>query len=281
MRIVSWNIRWGCGKDGRIRIHAIIDVLRKLNPEVICLQEVAVNHPELEGNASANQNRQLSGAFGGYHSVYAPTSEIYRHNLPRLFGNLLLSKFRMTQVLRHDLPWPADPASPAGMPRGVIEAVIDAPSGKLRVLTTHLEHYSLVQRAAQVRHLRELHAQACERARFYQPDHSLDAPFQLGERPASAIYCGDFNFTPNSPEYAAMLAPQDDGGTPLADTWPLLHPDLARAPTAGLHGFRWPDKPDCYDYFFVTKDLLPRVTDMDVHSETSASDHQPIYLDIT
>ena len=51
MRVVSWNIHWGCGRDGRIRIHAIIDVLRKLNPDVICLQEVAANHPELEGSA--------------------------------------------------------------------------------------------------------------------------------------------------------------------------------------------------------------------------------------
>ena len=58
MRVVSWNIHWGCGRDGRIRIHAIIDVLRKLNPDVICLQEVAANHAELEGNANANQFRQ-------------------------------------------------------------------------------------------------------------------------------------------------------------------------------------------------------------------------------
>ncbi len=71
MRVVSWNIHWGCGKDGRIRIHAIIDVLRRLNPDVICLQEVAANHPELEGNASANQFKQLAGAFGGYHAVWS------------------------------------------------------------------------------------------------------------------------------------------------------------------------------------------------------------------
>ena len=63
MRVVSWNIHWGCGKDGRIRIHAMIDVLRRLNPDVICLQEVAANHPELEGSASANQFKQLAGAM--------------------------------------------------------------------------------------------------------------------------------------------------------------------------------------------------------------------------
>jgi endonuclease/exonuclease/phosphatase family metal-dependent hydrolase len=280
MRVVSWNIHWGCGKDGRIRIHAIIDVLRKLNPDVICLQEVASNHPDLEGGASSNQFRQLSGAFGGYHAVQHATSEIYKNNLPREFGNLLLSKFRITQVHRHLLPWPPDPDSPAGMPRGLIETVIDAPSGKVRVLTTHLEYYSLVQRMAQVRQLKYLHWEACERARIFQPDPSLDAPFQLGFRPCSAIYCGDFNLTPGSPEYQQLIAPEEGVALPLVDAWSATHPNMARAPTAGLHGFPWPDKPDCYDYFFVTEDLVERVREVEVQSETAASDHQPIVLDI-
>lgn len=277
MRIVSWNIHWGCGKDGRIRIHAIIDVLRKLNPDVICLQEVAVNHPELEGNANANQSRQIAGAFGGYQSVYAPTSEIYKNNLPRLFGNFLLSKHRITLVLRHSLPWPADPGRPPGMPRGMIEAVIDAPGHKVRVLTTHLEYYSEAQRLAQVHHIKFLHREACERAQYVQNDPTLEAPFQVGQRPASAIYCGDFNFKPDSPSYRTMLAPDI---MPLVDAWTLKHEGKPHPPTAGLHGFNWPEKPDCYDYFFLTEDLSHRISYMDVHSETSASDHQPIVLDI-
>jgi endonuclease/exonuclease/phosphatase family metal-dependent hydrolase len=280
MRVVSWNIHWGCGKDGRIRIHAIIDVLRKLNPDVICLQEVASNHPELEGNAAANQFKQLTGAFGGYHAVSEAPSEIYKNNMPRLFGNLLLSKFRISQVHRHLLPWPPDPDSPAGMPRGMIEGVIDAPGGKLRVLTTHLEYYSPLQRLAQIRQIRYLHWEACERARLFQPDPSLEAPFQLGFRPGSAIYCGDFNLTPGMPDYQHMLAPDDSNALPLVDAWRAKHPNIARAPTAGLHGFAWPDKADCYDYFFVTEDLMPRVTEVEVQSETAASDHQPIVLDI-
>lgn len=280
MRIVSWNIHWGCGKDNRIRLHAIIDVLRRLNPEVICLQEVAANHPELEGNATANQFRQLAGAFGGYHAIIEPTSEIYKNNQPRLFGNLLLSKLRISQVHRHSLPWPPDPAHPAGMPRGLIEAVVDAPGGKVRVLTTHLEYYSPEQRMAQVRHIKYLHWETCERARLYQPDPTLDAPFQLGYRPASAIYCGDFNFAPNSPEYQTLLARDDGGALPLLDAWRLRHPMMARAPTAGLHGFAWPDRAECYDYFFVTDDLAARLAEVEVQSETAASDHQPIVLDL-
>jgi endonuclease/exonuclease/phosphatase family metal-dependent hydrolase len=280
MRVVSWNIRWGCGKDGRIRIHAIIDVLRRLNPDVICLQEVAANHPELEGSASANQFKQLAGALGGYHAVEHAPSEIYRNNLPRLFGNLVLSRFRITQAHRHLLPWPPDPAGRLGMPRGALEVVLDTPEGKLRVTNTHLEYFSQVQRMAQVRQLKHLHGEACERARLFQPDLSLDAPYQLGFRPASGLICGDFNFVQDSHEYNELLGPGDEGALPLVDAWRATHPHQPRAPTTGLHGFPWPDKAECFDYFFVTKDLAPRITSAEVQSETAASDHQPIVLDL-
>ncbi len=280
MRVVSWNIHWGCGKDSRIRIHAIIDVLRRLNPDVICLQEVASNHAELEGNASANQFRQLAGAFGGYQPVIAATSEIYQNNLPRQFGNLLLSKYRITQVQRHVLPWPSDPDNPPGMPRGLIDAVLDAPGGKVRMLTTHLEYYSPLQRLAQIHHIRHLHQEACARAQHYRADFKLDAPFQLGFRPASAILCGDFNFTPDGSDYGELLARDDSIALPFIDAWHATHPGVARAPTAGLHGFKWPQRADCYDYFFVTEDLLGRVAECEVQSETAASDHQPIVLDL-
>jgi len=279
MRVVSWNIRWGCGKDGRIRIHAIIDVLRRLNPDVICLQEVAANHPELDGSASANQFKQLAGAFGGYHAMEHAPSEIYKNNVPRLFGNLILSKYRISQVHRHLLPWPADPAHP-GMPRGLLETVVDAPTGKLRLLTTHLEYYSPLQRMAQVGRIRELHAEACARAGLFQPDPNLDAPFQVGFRPGSAILCGDFNFAPGASDYQALVHPRDDGALALVDAWGALHGDMARAPTAGLHGFPWPEQPACYDYFFVTDDLAPRLKALDVQSETAASDHQPLVLEL-
>jgi endonuclease/exonuclease/phosphatase family metal-dependent hydrolase len=280
MRVVSWNIHWGCGKDGRIRIHAIIDVLRKLNPDVICLQEVAANHPELEGSASANQFKQLSGAFGGYHAIEHAPSEIYRNNMPRLFGNLVLSKYRITQAFRHLLPWPPDPAA-SGMPRGAIEVVLDAPRGKVRLVTSHLEYYSALQRHAQIDQLKYLHWEACERARLFQPDPTLDAPFQLGFRPATAIYCGDFNFTPASSDYQQLLAPREPGAMPLLDAWSIRHGrDMPRPPTAGIHGFRWPEKADCFDYFFLTEDLADAVVDVEVQSETAASDHQPIVLDL-
>lgn len=280
MRVVSWNIHWGCGKDSRIRIHAIIDVLRRLNPDVICLQEVAANHSELEGNASANQFKQLSGAFGGYQAMEHAPSELYKNNAPRLFGNLILSRHRISQTHRHLLPWPVDPGNAPGMPRGLLETVIDAPVGKVRLMTTHLEYYSSVQRMAQVERIRALHEEACARARVFQPDPTLDAPYQLGFRPTSAILCGDFNMAPDDAHYQALLAPHADGAPGLRDAWRIVHGEAPRAPTAGLHGYPWPEQPGCYDYCFVTEDLAERVTGFEVLSETAASDHQPILIEL-
>jgi endonuclease/exonuclease/phosphatase family metal-dependent hydrolase len=168
---------------------------------------------------------------------HAP-SEIYRNNLPRQFGNILLSKYRITQAQRHMLPWPAAPEHPSGMPRGMIETVLDAPGGKLRLLTTHLEYYSPLQRRAQVRRIRELHAEACARAAIYQPEPDLEPPFQLGFRPGTGIYCGDFNFTPGFRRLPRAA------GAAAAARWPwsmpgrVRHGDMARAPTAGLHGYQ-------------------------------------------
>jgi endonuclease/exonuclease/phosphatase family metal-dependent hydrolase len=81
-------------------------------------------------------------------------------------------------------------------------------------------------------------------------------------------------------EYQQLLAPDENIALPLVDAWRYKHPDIARAPTAGLHGFKWPERADCFDFFFVTADLLSRLTEVEVQSETAASDHQPIVLDL-
>jgi endonuclease/exonuclease/phosphatase family metal-dependent hydrolase len=133
---------------------------------------------------------------------------------------------------------------------------------------------------AQVERLRALHAEAAARASLFEVRPELDAPYQLGERPASAIYCGDFNLLPGAADYQALLAPHANGAPALVDAWALQHPGQQRAPTAGLHGYPWPAQPGCYDYFFVTDDLARRVTGVDVQSETAASDHQPLVLDL-
>ena len=59
------------------------------------------------------------------------------------------------------------------MQRIALEAVVRTPGGPLRVVTTHLEYYSAMQRAAQVERLRDLHVEAASReARAKDADES-------------------------------------------------------------------------------------------------------------
>ncbi len=122
------------------------------------------------------------------------------------FGNLLLSRLPVGQVFRHLLPSPADPAFPA-MQRVCVEAVVEAPWGPLRVMSTHLEYYSARQRRAQVEALRALQAEAADQARLPAAGKESNPAFAARPRPAAAVLCGDFNCEPGSAEYLALQRP--------------------------------------------------------------------------
>src|SRR5579859_914363 len=178
MRLLSWNVQWCRGMDGAVDPARVAREARRLaDPDVLCLQEVADNFPALAGSHGENQVELLAREFRGYAAAFG-----WGVDVPdgaggrRRFGNLILSRLPLRQVLRHSLPWPAETGQPS-MPRLALEAVVAAPFGLLRVTTTHLEYYSTAQRAAQVERLRELHAEACAHARA-APSQAYDAgPF--------------------------------------------------------------------------------------------------------
>ena len=195
------------------------------------------------------------------------------------FGNLILSRLPVGQVFRHLLPWPVDPGVP-GMQRCCVEAVLQAPSGPLRVLTTHLEYYSQRQRAAQVRALRALQDEVAAHARSDAAGKESNPAFGARPRPLTAVLCGDFNCEPESDEYALMHADPRTDVPEWRDAWQVRHRDRAHAPTVGLHGAEWPGRKYCCDYIWVTEDLGARVADVSVVAGTAASDHQPVLLEL-
>ncbi len=167
------------------------------------------------------------------------------------------------------------------MQRLALEANIETPAGLLRVTTTHLEYYSMMQRAAQIARLRELHAEAVAHARAPGPGKAADGPFAGAVRAAPAILCGDCNFLPDSASRVQVLQPVDPVTPPYRDAWDVLHPGTAHAPTVGLHDKeQWPGPPFTFDYFFVSEDLLPRLRAIAVDAASDASDHQPLLLEL-
>lgn len=289
MRLVDWNIQWGRGVDGRVDLARIVTEAKALHDfDVLCLQEVTRGFHESEqagglaGRPSADQFAELEDLVPG-----ATVIDGIGSDLPpvgggiarRQFGNAIVSRLPVRQVLRHSLPWPADPAKPS-MLRVALEAVIDTDVGPVRIISTHLEFYSEKQRLAQVAGLRELHAEACDHERHPAHAESLASPFADTARPAAAILCGDFNSAWDSPAYRTMLEPIA-GAPAFVDAWSCAHPNEPRAATVGLYDHdQWPDGPFACDFIFVTEDLKPRIVGCEADQHSQSSDHQPMWLEL-
>lgn len=281
MKLITWNIQWARGIDGAVDPARIARTANKLADfDVLCLQEVAVNFAGLPGGPIGDQVRELSSELPGYTAHYAAATDVDDGQGGRsLFGNLVLSRLPVLQVYRHLLPRPADPDTQS-MQRVALEAVIEAPWGPVRLITTHLEYYSAAQRMAQATALRALHEEACALGALAPRAAQVEGPFRARPRPASAILAGDFNCEPGTPEHQCLLERFDAPATPaFLDAWTLAHPRDAHAPTAGIFENSWAKAPLCCDFVFVTQDLAPRVRNVTIDARTQASDHQPVLVD--
>ena len=63
--LVSWNIQYGKGVDGRIDLGRIAQTVHKDElPDVLCLQEVSRNYPSTD--EGADQVKELENFFPDY-----------------------------------------------------------------------------------------------------------------------------------------------------------------------------------------------------------------------
>lgn len=282
MKVLSWNIQWGRGADGEVNLARTIAAIRMLGDfDVLCLQEVAVGFAGLQGKAPQDQVATLAAAFPGYSAHFAAGVDVPDEAGGRnLFGNLTLSRLPVGQVLRHSLPRPLDAGVPS-MQRVCLELVVSGPAGPVRVLNTHLEYYSELQRTAQIDALRTLQAGVREVVESAEAgdEREDDSPFRSWPRPLSAIVCGDFNCEPGSQAYYHMTL-AGEAGPEWVDAWPACYGEIPHLSTVGLNGAEWPDRPYCCDFFFVSADLVDKVDAVAVNQATAASDHQPVMLTV-
>ncbi len=273
MKLITWNIQWCRGMDGRVDPARIAREARALcDPDVICLQEVSENYDSLTGSLSENQPEILAGLFRGHSAHFAAAVDVPDgKGGRRRFGNMILSRLPVRQVYRHALPWPPEAGVP-NMPRVALEAVVEAPSGLVSVVTTHLEYYSAKQRAAQVERLCELQAERAAHAAA--PQAYKAGPFEPLPRPASSILTGDFNMRPEDPLVARLRAI-------WVDAWQAANPDRDVPPTFGIYDKAFASEPYCCDFVLVTPDLAPRIATVRIDADTQASDHQPVIATFT
>ena len=61
MKIVTWNIQWGRGADGRVDLDRIVSHAQRFADfDVLGLQEVSAGHHQLPGCDGADQFEQLA-----------------------------------------------------------------------------------------------------------------------------------------------------------------------------------------------------------------------------
>jgi endonuclease/exonuclease/phosphatase family metal-dependent hydrolase len=282
IRLVTWNVQWFRGLDGRVDPARVIAHARSLADfDILCVQELADNFPDprLDGNDDRDQFTILAELLPGYAIVSGvgadhPADDGRR----RRFGNAIASRLPVAQVRRHALPWPADP-SVASMPRVAVEAIIATRSGPVRVVTTHLEYWSKAQRAQQVERLREIHAEGHGHSRLGSAKRDDGGPFQRFATPRATIVTGDFNLGPDDPGYARMIAPFADGTSRFHDAWRVVHGTRPQPPTFNVHErYSSESTPVACDFVFVSDEIAAHVRSVEVDSATRWSDHQPVVV---
>jgi len=197
VRVLTLNL-WNINEPLDARLSALCSGVRRLQPDVICLQEVSV-HPRL----GRIESEIIAEQCGFTHHAYSFSG----HRGKREEGLAILSRHPLIGSTRVALP-----EFPGDMARQVLVCRLKIGSRSLLVANTHL--------AFPLRMTRERSAQAAV---------ALAAIKDYRDRSAASsaapgmILCGDFNDAPDSPAIRTIL----DSDLALVDTFAFFHPQNA------------------------------------------------------
>jgi endonuclease/exonuclease/phosphatase family metal-dependent hydrolase len=274
MRLVSYNIQYGRGKDGRIDLPRIAAELRTYEADVIALQEVEVGW---QRSGNQHQPQLLSNLLPGYHWVYLPAFDLAAPSGRRQFGNMVLARQPIWQARL--IPLPKLPvAHEFNMDLGAIEVLLNSSAGPFRLYNLQLSSVGADERLRQIDTLLAAHHAAPARGGAWSGPARVRGAIDWsnGEAPppvpARAILLGDFNAEPLSIEHARMMA------AGFHDAWQVLG-------HAEVDGITYPAQPGWaqplrIDYAFVTSDLAAEIRAGAVDHAATGADHNPLILDL-
>lgn len=290
MKVLTWNTQWCCGMDGKVSVERIVQHALQMGEQgdagdldVLCLQEIAVNYPDLQGRPG-DQLAELKALLPGWQVFLGASIDEFTPQGHQRFGNVIATRLPVLQVQHYPLPMPADANMRCMQRMCSVVTVRDAVLGPVRIMTTHLEYFSKRQRMAQAVALRDLQIQACALADAPPQPASDGSPYQTKPHTRHAVLCGDFNFEPHEPEYAALSSPWTAGeqGSLLPgqwlNSWEVLNPGQPQPPTFRLLDRTWGTEPGACDLIWVSESLSEYVQAWWVDSSTQLSDHQPVML---
>lgn len=291
MRLITCNIQYGFGSDGRYDLPRIATVLH--GADIICLQEVERNWPR---TGMDDQPALLADMLPAHHWVYGPAFDMDASHAVagrilhrrRQFGTMILSRL----PLEWSRCWPLPKRrmlDPLNTQNAALEAMVHTPSGPLRLLSLHLAHVGVAERMEQLDFLLHQHARATfEGGPWSGTDDEPARDWTAGQpepaNPARAIWMGDFNCEPHSAEYRRIT-----GETPYHPGARYAEGFVDAVAAAGqqpgsLHTHEKTIAGTLrlrqLDHCFVTPDLAPLVRSVSVDTGCIASDHFPLTVEI-
>ncbi len=235
LRALCYNIHYGQGMDGVYDVERLAAVINRSKPDLVALQEVDVGVKRSGRVHEAQRLAELTGMA----VRYGPT----QHYEGGLFGNAVLTKLPILDVVIQPLPYTESTPDRTTYPRGAIAVTVRAPNDKpLRFISTHFQHNVAEDRIAEAKAINAL---------FAGEDDSIPT-----------ILAGDMNATPDAEPIQILL-----------EQWSNVTDDPA-SPSAPS-----PKPRSRIDYIFYRSASQFRVIDAKVIAEVMASDHRPVQAD--
>lgn len=231
LRVLCYNIHYGQGTDGRYDIERLAAVINKAKPDLVAIQEADVG---VKRSGRVHQIRELA-KLTGLAARFGPT----QHYEGGLFGNAVLTRLPILDVVIHPLPYTESTTQRTTYPRGAIAVTLRGPDGRtLRFISTHFQHNVAEDRVAEAK--------------------AINALFAVDEA-IPTILAGDMNSEPDAEPIQLLLKHWANAiDEPPSPTAP------ATKPTARI------------DYVFYRPGKAFRVIQTEVIDESIASDHRPV-----
>ena len=291
MRILSYNIQFGRGIDGRYDLQRTCERIR--GADIACLQEV---EQFWQRSGDVDQPAEITRLLPDYYTVYGSSFDVdasYRDeagrivNRRRRHGNMILSRWPILSSRTYNLPKQHYPDK-FNMHMTCLEAVIASGPGSagprsvgprdLRVYSYHAGYLESPERQAQIGEFAAWFTRAPGEAGAWSGKADIDGDdWGHGEppppMPASAIVCGDFNANPPTPEFVQLLE-----STGLVDCWAVSAPGDVNTPTRIIESGEDVRMWGKIDHILVTADLVDAIAAVAIDHGCDASDHKPVEL---
>lgn len=291
MKLVSYNIQYGFGLDGRYDLERAAKVVT--DADIIALQEV---ERFWERTGLEDQPERLGRLLPDHHWVYGPAFDMdasFRDagrivSRRRQFGPMLLSRLPIAWSRLHLLPMRRTVA-PLNTQNAALEGMIRTPAGPIRFFSLHLAHIAAEERLEEIDHLLERHRRSpLEGGPWSGLDDEPSRNWTNGEaepeNPLAAIWMGDFNMEPGSAEYRRITGdiPYHPGagyvgGFTDAAVAAGGRPGELHTHVKTIDGV---ERKRQLDHCFVGSMLASRVRSVTVDNAETASDHHPLWVDI-